>query len=133
MTEQLWVNPRQPQTLYLAQVLMYIRGVLAILFGALFAIGRLSIFGSELLGGAWVLLITVGLIAGAYGIANEQRWGYQLGLAAALGALLFPALRLFRADISGALSDPIGLMFDIALVALLLHPMSKEYQKIWFR
>jgi hypothetical protein len=24
-------------------------------------------------------------------------------------------------------------MFDIALLALLAHPMSRDYQKIWFR
>ena len=27
----------------------------------------------------------------------------------------------------------INLMFDGALVALLLHPMSREYQRIWFK
>ena len=26
----------------------------------------------------------------------------------------------------------INLMFEIALVALLLHPQSRDYQKIWF-
>jgi hypothetical protein len=27
----------------------------------------------------------------------------------------------------------ISLLFDGALVALLLHPMSREYQRIWFK
>ena len=27
----------------------------------------------------------------------------------------------------------IGLMFDIALVALLVHPQSRDYQRIWFK
>jgi len=27
----------------------------------------------------------------------------------------------------------VGLLFDIALIALLLHPMSRDYQKVWFR
>ena len=27
----------------------------------------------------------------------------------------------------------ISFLFAIALVALLLHPMSREYQRIWFR
>ena len=27
----------------------------------------------------------------------------------------------------------IGLMFDIALAALLLHPMSVVYRRVWFR
>ena len=27
----------------------------------------------------------------------------------------------------------ISFLFDVALVALLLHPMSREYQRIWFK
>jgi hypothetical protein len=27
----------------------------------------------------------------------------------------------------------ISFLFDAALVALLLHPMSREYQRIWFK
>jgi hypothetical protein len=27
----------------------------------------------------------------------------------------------------------INFLFDAALVALLLHPMSRDYQRIWFR
>jgi hypothetical protein len=27
----------------------------------------------------------------------------------------------------------ISLGFDVALVALLVHPMSREYQRIWFK
>ena len=27
----------------------------------------------------------------------------------------------------------VGFMFDVALVALLLHPMSRDYQRIWFK
>ena len=27
----------------------------------------------------------------------------------------------------------INFIFDAALVALLLHPMSREYQRIWFK
>jgi len=27
--------------------------------------------------------------------------------------------------------DEIGLLFEVALVALLVHPRSREYQKIW--
>ena len=133
MTQQIWVNPRQPQTLYMAQILMYFRGALAILFGALFSIGDVVLFGSRILAVIWILLLTVGMIAGAYGIANEKKWGYQLGVAAALAPIVVSVAYLFRGNSDFLLRDPIGLMFDIALVALLLHPMSKEYQKVWFR
>ena len=27
----------------------------------------------------------------------------------------------------------LGLMFAIALIALLLHPQSRDYQRIWFK
>ena len=27
----------------------------------------------------------------------------------------------------------VNLMFGVALVALLLHPQSREYQRIWFK
>ena len=30
-------------------------------------------------------------------------------------------------------SDPISLMFQIALVVLLLHPQSRDYQRLWFK
>jgi len=133
MTQQIWVNPRQPQTLYMAQILMYFRGALAILFGALFSIGDVVLFGSRILAVIWILLLTVGMIAGAYGIANEKKWGYQLGVAAALAPIVVSVAYLFRGNSDFLLRDPIGLMFDIALVALLLHPMSKDYQKVWFR
>jgi hypothetical protein len=29
--------------------------------------------------------------------------------------------------------DLISLMFEIALVALLLHPQSRDYQRLWFK
>jgi hypothetical protein len=30
-------------------------------------------------------------------------------------------------------TDLLTLMFEIALLALLLHPQSREYQRIWFK
>ncbi|MCU1375566.1 MAG: hypothetical protein JWO68_2852 [Actinomycetia bacterium] len=63
-----------------------------------------------------------GCIAAGFGIANERRWGYIVGLVvAAVGLLL---------GFSG--SGLIGILFGIALVALLLHPQSRDYQRIWF-
>ena len=32
-----------------------------------------------------------------------------------------------------ALSHPIGLLFEVALLALVVHPQSRDYQRIWFR
>lgn len=133
MSDQIWVNPRQPQTLYIAQIIMYFRGAMAVLFGTLFSLGSVSLFGSTLLGAVYSLLVSVGMIAGAYGIANEKRWGYRLGVAAAGAPLVIRVLAIFIAGLDVLFFDTIGLLFDIALVALLLHPMSAEYQKVWFR
>ena len=127
MSDQVWINNRQPQTLYIAQVLMYFRGGMAILFGGLIGIGRVSLLGSTVIGTLYLLLLTVGLVAGAYGIANEK-WGYQLGVA---GAPFLIRLQLLVGDglLDALTVDSIGLVFDVALVALLLHPMSSDIQK----
>ena len=134
MSDQVWINNRQPQTLYIAQVLMYFRGGVAILFGGLIGIGRVSLFGSTVIGTLYLLLLTVGLVAGAYGIANEKKWGYQLGVASACAPFLIRLQLLVSDGLLDALTvDSIGFVFDVALVALLLHPMSSDYQKVWFR
>lgn len=127
MSDQIWVNNRQPQTLYISQILMYIRGGFGILFGALFALGS-----AGLLGIVYVLLTTVGMIAAAFGIANEKKWGYRLGIAAAIAPLVLVALDVVF-NVINVRVDIIGIMFDIALVALLVHPMSQDYAKVWFK
>ena len=131
----MWVNPRQPQTLYIAQILMYFRGVMAVLFsGALMSIGSTELFGSRLLAIIATFLFTVGLIAGAFGIANEKRWGYLLGIVSAFAPLVITGYGLVSGRVDAAFGSLfIGLMFDIALVALLLHQSSREYQRVWFR
>lgn len=114
-----WFNQSQPQTLQMAVMLLYINAAFLVLGGAVF----------NLLG----LALVAGLGAGAYGIANEQKWGYQAAVGAALINLTLP-LAVWGLD--GVLDNfglLLSLVFDIALVALLLHPQSREYQKIWFR
>ena len=119
-----WLNQSQPQTLVIATWLLYI--------DALFA-------GIDLLRAPGVLMLPVGFlyyavrigggVAGGRGIANEQKWGYYLGLAAAIAPFIL-RLVLFRNPFAGNL---ITLLFEVALVALLLHPMSRDYQKTWFK
>ena len=43
------------------------------------------------------------------------------------------ALRFLDSGNPVAGGDLIGLMFEIALVALLLHPQSRDYQRLWFK
>jgi hypothetical protein len=106
METRRWTNPSQPQTLQIAVFLLYINAVLDILFGALFSLQG--------------VLMAAGGVAAGFGIANEKRWGYALGLVVAVLRVIFYGFGV------------INLMFEIALVALLLHPQSREYQRIWF-
>ena len=109
------MNPTQPQTLQIAVFLLYLNGIFTLLFGGIFVP-----FG---------VLIIVGSVAAAYGIANERKWGYGLGVAMAL--LPFALIIANRSNpLNGGI---INLLFEVALVALLLHPMSRDYQRIWFK
>jgi len=132
MTERVWINARQPQTLYLSQLLMYFRGAVGTLF-LLIGFSPEALFGSDVLSLVYVFLNSIGLVLAAYGIANAKTWGYQLGVVAAFAPLVFTALVVFAgAGMSYITTNIIGIMFDVALVALLLHPMSVEHRKYWF-
>ncbi len=108
------VNQYQPQTLYIATVLLYINAVFDFLSFSPF-----------------LMLTAVVMVAAGYGIANELRWGYTLALAV---AILRVALLVVIAG-TDVLGFPLilTLLFDGALVALLAHPQSREYQRIWFK
>jgi hypothetical protein len=115
-----WVNQSQPQTLYMAQVLLYINAVITALFG-----GLASIIG---------LLFIAAAAGAAFGIANERKWGYYLGVCFAGLRVGFLAFALLLEP--GLIFDVyflINSVFPIALFALLLHPQSREYQRIWFK
>lgn len=122
MSERRWINRYQPQTLQIAVWLLYFNAVSGLIFG--------SIYGS--LGPLFGLAALVGSGAAAYGIANEQKWGYGLGVAVAgLEVLLFVTVVGLSDLLRGAALIPF--MFAVALVALLVHPQSREYQRIWFK
>ncbi len=125
METRRFVNPSQPQTLYIATFLLYFNAA----FGLLFGTSSLFFFG--IIPG---LLLTVGMAAGAFGIANEKRWGYWLGVGTA-GLSLFPyALYIFSNGLGSIFQITllITLVFPVALFALLIHPMSRQYQRLWF-
>ena len=125
----MFVNPRQPQTLYISQILLYITAVGAVLFRSV-GEGWVEALPLRYL---VVALMTIGAAAGAYGIANSQKWGYQLGIAAALAPFIIRVEIIRRADVVEMFTwNPIGLLFDIAILAALLHPESRAYQKLWF-
>jgi hypothetical protein len=110
-----WFDPHQPQTLQIATMLLYLHAVFALL--------------SRYPAG-WKLLFLVSAGAGAFGMANAKKWGYLLALVAAFIPFVYSML---TGTLDDRLSrDIIGLMFDVAVVALLVHPMSRNYQKIWY-
>ena len=70
----------------------------------------------------------------AGGIANDKRWGYNLGLAISVLGLV-PFVILAATDGVTELLDPfvlVAMVFPVARFALLVHPMSRDYQRIWF-
>ncbi len=114
MESRRWTNPGQPQTLQIAVFLLYINAAFSVV-----QMLRVGLFLP-------ILAAAAGSVAGGYGTANEKKWGYALAVAASVFQLLL-GLSYF------GLANLIGLMFDIALVALLLHPQSRDYQRIWFK
>jgi hypothetical protein len=114
-----WTNPTQPQTLQSSVILLYISAAFQILFSG---------------GSGLAILIGGSRVAAGWGVANERRWGYQLAIVAAL----LPFVLLFAANTLGDIIDNLLFLlllmaFDIVLVALLLHPQSRTYQRIWFK
>jgi hypothetical protein len=115
VNERRFLNRSQPQTLYMAVVLCYID------------------VGFNILGGLPALsLIGFVLAGGAYGIANEKKWGYSLAVVASILQVLL-LFAYFGFSTLTELPALIDLIFFGALVGLLLHPMSRDYQRIWFR
>lgn len=129
-----WFNANLPQTLFLAQMLMYLQGGLQVVFGLLLGRGVSGVFGAALLYVVYWLLDGPGKLVAAFGIANLRRWGFWLGVTAAAAPLV---VRVVAAILLRRLRpltlNPIGLMFDIALLALLLHAQSRSHVRHWPR
>src|SRR5690348_9177793 len=87
MQTRRWINQGQPQTLQIAVFLLYIRSGFALIFGLDPSTGVLAGSSQTLFDFLRVFVIAGG-VAGAYGIANEKKWGYYLGIAVAGVALL---------------------------------------------
>jgi hypothetical protein len=111
-----WIDKSQPQTLQGAVLFSYLNAALAVL--------------TFLVLGAGISLVLVLLAFAAYGIANDKRWGYWSAVVLSCLYLLAQVIFFVAGGIIGGL---LNLLFAGLLVALLLHPQSREYQRIWFR
>lgn len=118
MDRRRFFNPAQPQTLQIAVFLLYLDAAFR-----LFAMLRYHYFA------ALFIVLVAGGVAAAFGIANELKWSYPVAIAVSLLPFVY---RFYRFGNPFG-PDLLGTMFEIALVALLVHPQSRDYQRIWFK
>lgn len=116
MNDVRFLNQAQPQTLVSATLLCYIDAVFGLLDSG---------------GFRQLIFISVALGLGGFGIANEKKWGYIVAIAGAVLQVLF-WLGIFGGNILGY-PQIITFAFAVILVVLLVHPMSRDYQRLWFR
>ena len=144
-----WFDRMQPQTLQIATWLLYFDGafgLVALLEGSGyqgFILRRYAI-------GLPVLLAVVSsFVLGGLLMANERRIGYRLAVFAAFSPFVLRIWALRGAvsafNFGGEVSlldyftgKPFGVslltvVFDIALIALVLHPQSRNHARIWMR
>lgn len=133
-----WFDRMQPQTMQIATWLLYLNGFFA-LIGFMDKsdwTGNARIEKGAL--GSLVGLIAVAsFIAGGYLMANDRRIGYRLALVAAFSPFILRIWILWSSPGWGAIdkitgNDTIGFIFEAALCALLLHPQSREHQRLWY-
>lgn len=138
-----WFDRMQPQTLQIATWLLYLNGF----FLLIDVIDKSDYLGYYRLQYTWGLPLGLGAVAlhaaGGWLMANDRRLGWKLAVAAAF----VPFVLRFAAysDIERLTAAQFGLyrkltggstintIFEIALCALLLHPHSRQHQKIWYR
>jgi hypothetical protein len=133
-----WFDRMQPQTMQIATWLLYLNGFFALIafMDKSDAIG-FARSDKGILGSLIGLVVVASFIAGGYLMANDRRIGYRLALVAAFSPfilriwILWSDSRFSVIDkITG--NDTIGFIFEAALCALLLHPQSREHQRLWY-
>lgn len=131
-----WFDRMQPQTLQIATWLLYINGFFLLI--ELFDGGGVLHYFRERYGfGIFLgLAIVASYVVGAYLMANERKLGWKISVTAA--ATPFVLTYVVYSQLSAPLryrlfgASLISFAFDVALFALLLHPQSKEHQRIWY-
>jgi len=132
-----WFDRMQPQTVSIATILLYINGA----FAFLRFLDRTDIEGYMRVYGGLHALITIGFILcfplGGFLMANGKLFGWYVSLLAAFSPFILRTIfKVTIADLMGWQDVIVGgsyvnLKFEIALCALLLHPMSQEFVKRW--
>ncbi|MCU1496343.1 MAG: hypothetical protein JWM47_296 [Acidimicrobiales bacterium] len=134
-----WTNPSLPQTLSIAVILLYLNGV----FSLLSTVGVFSsnyelvpyVFTIAPSGSAVTLSAFLGGLAYLFAglaIANSQKLGWKVGVAVAAGAVALPVIVWLNGNVSIGGGFIISFIFDVALLVALVHPQSRDHQRIWF-
>ncbi len=132
-----WFDRFQPQTLQIATVLLYINGFFHLI--NLADRGTLEWYLKEVktLGAAAVLAVVACCAFGGLLMANDRKLGYRLALIAAFApfALRFWAFWGLGVDTFDIVTGGriLSFIFEVALIALLLHPQSREHQRVWYK
>ncbi len=134
-----WFDRMHPQTLSIAMFLLYIDGVFALLR----FLDNNNVEGYLRMNGGLNAFLTFGFIVcyplGGFLMANGKLLGWWLAVIASFSPFVIRAMfKLSLADlypwrdvVTG--DSLVNLMFEVALCALLLHPMSQSYVKRWLR
>lgn len=141
-----WFDRMQPQTLQIATWLLYLNGFFALVsvFDKTGYLGYIRFrFGIGLL---IDLAVVAFHIIGGFLMANDRKLGYRLAVLAAFSPFVLRSVAMtdLRAHyeipislVDYVLGRPLGgslvtIVFDAALVALLLHRQSRDHQRIWY-
>ena len=132
METRRWTNPSQPQTLQLAVWLLYLNAAFGLL---LRQATPYYLIGDWVpgIGGLASVASYVGMAVAGFAIANERRWGYRLGVVLTCGEVLLLLIAIGDLTNLLAFGNLITMLFTGARAALLLHPMSRDYQRVWFK
>jgi len=130
-----------------AVFLLYANVVFALLFRTggeglfsvvAYSVTRGRVYGSSatLIGNIVAIAVVVGSAAAAYLIVNEKKIGWRIGVVVAAAPVVGLALLVVlgypqRLSLIDAIN--IRLLFDVALVVLLVHDQTRSYEKVWFK
>lgn len=137
-----WFDRMLPQTLAVALWLLYIDGAFSLIN---FIDMRSDIGLLRVTGGLNVLFALVSIAAyvlAGFLMANGKLLGWYVGIFASFTPLLSRFLvasslsdmgydMSLRNRLMGA--DTVGFLFEVALIVLILHPMSRVHARRWFR
>ena len=143
-----WFDRMQPQTLQIATWLLYLDGV----FMLLAVIDRSGVEGYLIRRYDLGIIIVLGVVSlyalGGMLMANDLRLGWKLAVAASFSPFLLNVVGTRSALSTFGFGSPvspydyltgrifgggsINMLFNTALVVLLLHRQSREHQRIWF-